>query len=72
MSLDAGLIERNGNLWASGYIKTITDDSEDIEGAVPVCEMGPLESWWITGFDFGPKAVLGTEEWVALKWGLPR
>ena len=50
---DGGLIERNALLFFSGYLKPIYDENPDIEGGVPAKEMGPINEWWISGFDGG-------------------
>ena len=44
-----GLIERNSELFFSGYVKPLTDDSPTIEGAVPVMDGGAIVEWWCAG-----------------------
>lgn len=50
---DGGLIERNVLLYFSGYVKPIYEEDPTIEGGVPAKEMGPINEWWISGFDGG-------------------
>lgn len=52
---DGGLIERNVLLYFSGYVKPIYEDDPSTEGGVPAKEMGPINEWWISGFDGGKR-----------------
>ena len=47
-----GVIARNGEIYASGHLRALTDDGEAVEGAVPVSDLGPLVEWWIAGENF--------------------
>jgi hypothetical protein len=40
-----GVIERGGEIYFSGYLKSVGDDSSLIEGGVAVCDAGPLGQW---------------------------
>jgi len=57
-SVDGGAIEANHFLYASGYVKAIWNDSVDIEGGIATKEIGPINEWFISGFDGGQKAML--------------
>ncbi|KAL5271589.1 hypothetical protein ACHWQZ_G002012 [Mnemiopsis leidyi] len=56
---DSGLIEKNVPLYFSGYIKPIYDDSPSLEGGVAGSKLGPIDSWYIAGFDGGEKELIG-------------
>ncbi|KAK7085821.1 DNA (cytosine-5)-methyltransferase 1, partial [Halocaridina rubra] len=56
---DGGLIERNVHLYFSGYLKPIYEEDSSPEGGIPVKDMGPINEWWISGFDGGEKALIG-------------
>ncbi|XP_054859328.1 DNA (cytosine-5)-methyltransferase 1 isoform X2 [Eublepharis macularius] len=56
---DTGLIERNIELYFSGTVKPIYDDNPCLDGGVRAKKMGPINAWWITGFDGGEKALIG-------------
>ncbi|XP_061556979.1 DNA (cytosine-5)-methyltransferase 1 [Phycodurus eques] len=56
---DAGLIERNVELYFSCVVKPIYDDNPCLDGGVPAKKLGPINAWWITGFDGGEKALIG-------------
>ncbi|XP_034290201.1 DNA (cytosine-5)-methyltransferase 1 [Pantherophis guttatus] len=56
---DTGLIERNIELYFSGAVKPIYDDNPCLDGGVRAKKMGPINAWWITGFDGGEKALIG-------------
>ncbi|KAL1124037.1 hypothetical protein AAG570_001807 [Ranatra chinensis] len=57
--IDSGLIERNVLLYFSGYVKAVYEESPDIEGGIPTMDLGPINEWWISGFDGGEKALIG-------------
>ncbi|XP_054983670.1 DNA (cytosine-5)-methyltransferase 1 isoform X3 [Sorex araneus] len=57
--IDTGLIEKNVELLFSGSAKPIYDDDPSPEGGVYGKNLGPINEWWITGFDGGEKALLG-------------
>ena len=57
--LDTGIIERNKEMFFSGYLKHITSEDPGIEGGVPVYDCGPISSWWNSGFDGGDKCLTG-------------
>uniref|UniRef100_A0A8B9THB8 DNA (cytosine-5)-methyltransferase n=1 Tax=Anas platyrhynchos TaxID=8839 RepID=A0A8B9THB8_ANAPL len=56
---DTGLIERNIELYFSGAVKPIYDDNPCLDGGVRAKKLGPINAWWITGFDGGEKALIG-------------
>ncbi|OXU20811.1 hypothetical protein TSAR_006495 [Trichomalopsis sarcophagae] len=55
---DGGLIEKNINIYFSGYVKPIYDDDPSIEGGIPGKDMGPIVEWWVSGFDGGEQAIV--------------
>ncbi|KAL1781550.1 DNA (cytosine-5)-methyltransferase 1 [Sigmodon hispidus] len=57
--IDTGLIEKNVELYFSGYAKAIYDENSSVEGGVSGKNLGPINEWWITGFDGGEKALIG-------------
>ena len=57
--LDGGAIEQNQLLYAFGYIKPIYSDNPDAEGGIATTEIGPINEWYIGGFDGGEKALIG-------------
>uniref|UniRef100_A0A665UGH7 DNA (cytosine-5)-methyltransferase n=1 Tax=Echeneis naucrates TaxID=173247 RepID=A0A665UGH7_ECHNA len=56
---DSGLIEKNVELYVSCVVKPIYDDNPCMDGGVPAKKLGPINAWWITGFDGGEKALIG-------------
>ncbi|XP_010775793.1 DNA (cytosine-5)-methyltransferase 1 [Notothenia coriiceps] len=56
---DSGLIEKNVELYFSCVVKPIYDDNPCLDGGVPSKKLGPINAWWITGFDGGEKALIG-------------
>ncbi|KAJ7334456.1 DNA (cytosine-5)-methyltransferase 1 [Desmophyllum pertusum] len=56
---DSGLIEKNIELFFSGYLKPIYDENPSPEGGVPVKSIGPINEWWVAGFDGGENALIG-------------
>lgn len=56
---DTGLIEKNVHLYFSGYIKPIYDDTPVLEGGVLAKKLGPIDAWYIAGFDGGEKELIG-------------
>ncbi|KAG8247308.1 DNA (cytosine-5)-methyltransferase 1, partial [Homalodisca vitripennis] len=56
---DGGLIERNVLLYFSGYIKAIYEENPEAEGGIPVKDMGPINEWWVSGYDGGERALIG-------------
>ncbi|KAK7800480.1 hypothetical protein U0070_024260, partial [Myodes glareolus] len=57
--VDTGLIEKNIELFFSGCAKAIYDENPSVEGGVNCKNLGPINEWWITGFDGGEKALIG-------------
>ncbi|KAF6206136.1 hypothetical protein GE061_017361 [Apolygus lucorum] len=57
--LDSGIIEKNHDLRASGYVKAVFEHDSSIEGGIAVKELGPINQWWIGGYDGGEKALVG-------------
>ncbi|CAK9832323.1 DNA (cytosine-5)-methyltransferase PliMCI [Anthophora retusa] len=58
-SFDTGLIEKNVVLYFSGYMKPIYEENSCPEGGVPTKDMGPINEWWVSGFDGGELALIG-------------
>uniref|UniRef100_A0A8C3AVK8 DNA (cytosine-5)-methyltransferase n=1 Tax=Cyclopterus lumpus TaxID=8103 RepID=A0A8C3AVK8_CYCLU len=56
---DSGLIEKNVELYFSCVVKPIYDDNPCLDGGVPAKKLGPINAWWITGFDGGERALIG-------------
>ncbi|XP_075758636.1 DNA (cytosine-5)-methyltransferase 1 isoform X2 [Pelodiscus sinensis] len=56
---DTGLVERNIELYFSGTVKPIYDDNPCLDGGVRAKKLGPINAWWITGFDGGERALIG-------------
>ena len=56
---DTGLIEKNIELYFSGFVKPIYDENPDEEGGIPTKNMGPINAWWTAGFDGGENALIG-------------
>ncbi|KZC13768.1 DNA (cytosine-5)-methyltransferase 1 [Dufourea novaeangliae] len=56
---DTGLIEKNVKLYFSGYIKAIYEEDTSPEGGVPAKDMGPINEWYVAGFDGGELALIG-------------
>lgn len=46
-------------LYFSGSLKPIYDESADPSNGIPTRELGPINSWWVAGFDGGEKALIG-------------
>uniref|UniRef100_A0A8C3QTV2 DNA (cytosine-5)-methyltransferase 1 n=1 Tax=Cyanoderma ruficeps TaxID=181631 RepID=A0A8C3QTV2_9PASS len=66
---DTGLIERNIELYFSGVVKPIYDDNPCLDGGVRAKKLGPINAWWITGFDGGEKALIGFSTGEEGLWG---
>jgi len=56
---DTGLIDKNKEIFFSGYLKHLTCEEPGVEDGVPVYDCGPINSWWNAGFDGGEKALTG-------------
>ncbi|XP_028404799.1 DNA (cytosine-5)-methyltransferase 1-like isoform X2 [Dendronephthya gigantea] len=56
---DTGLIEKNKELFLSGYVKPIYDDNISADGGISTKGIGPINEWWTTGFDGGENVVIG-------------
>ncbi|CAN7984788.1 unnamed protein product [Ixodes hexagonus] len=57
--LDSGLIERDVELYFSGYVKPIYAEDPSPDGGICTKALGPIGSWWTAGFDGGENAVVG-------------
>ncbi|XP_003460912.3 DNA (cytosine-5)-methyltransferase 1 isoform X2 [Cavia porcellus] len=57
--IDTGLIEKNVELYFSGSAKAIYEEDPSLEGGVNGKNLGPINEWWITGYDGGEKALMG-------------
>ncbi|XP_065218148.1 DNA (cytosine-5)-methyltransferase PliMCI-like isoform X2 [Planococcus citri] len=64
-SFDNDIIKNGTDLYAAGYAKPIHTENSEIGDGVPMRKIGPLTSWWITGFDGGEKAILGVSTELA-------
>uniref|UniRef100_H2YXW0 Cytosine-specific methyltransferase n=1 Tax=Ciona savignyi TaxID=51511 RepID=H2YXW0_CIOSA len=59
-SFDAGLIEKNVELYFSGLVKPIYDEDPSTDTGVPGKRLGPINEWWTAGgFDGGERALVG-------------
>ncbi|KAK4878394.1 hypothetical protein RN001_010900 [Aquatica leii] len=56
---DTGLIEANKLLYFSGYVKPIYEEDTSTENGIPTMDLGPINEWYISGFDGGEKALVG-------------
>ncbi len=56
---DSGLVERNVELFFSGVVKPIYDENPDPADGIQTKQLGPINSWWIAGFDGGSHALIG-------------
>ena len=56
---DTDLIEKNKEIFFSGYLKHLTCEDPSINDGIPVYDCGPIGSWWNAGFDGGEKPVTG-------------
>ncbi|XP_019064640.1 DNA (cytosine-5)-methyltransferase 1 [Fukomys damarensis] len=57
--IDTGLIEKNVKLYFSGTAKAIYEENPSLEGGVNGKNLGPINEWWITGYDGGEKVLIG-------------
>ncbi|GLV37979.1 Lysine demethylase 2 [Carabus blaptoides fortunei] len=57
--IDTGLIEDNVLLYFSGYLKPIYEENSEAEGGIAAKDLGPINEWWVSGFDGGERAILG-------------
>lgn len=48
---DDGLIEKNKELYFCGHVKPIYSDETTTEGGIATEEMGPINEWFVHGFD---------------------
>jgi DNA (cytosine-5)-methyltransferase 1 len=58
-AFDTGLVEKNVLLHVSGYIKPIYEEDSSPTNGIPAHDMGPINEWYIGGFDGGEKAIVG-------------
>ncbi|XP_067140282.1 DNA (cytosine-5)-methyltransferase 1-like [Centruroides vittatus] len=58
-AFDGGLIEKNVELYFSGFVKPIYEEDPSPEGGVPARAMGPINEWWLAGFDGGERPLIG-------------
>lgn len=56
---DSGLIEKNIELYFSGYLKAIYDEDPSQNNAIVTKNLGPINEWWTAGFDGGQNALIG-------------
>ncbi|XP_025835356.1 DNA (cytosine-5)-methyltransferase PliMCI-like, partial [Agrilus planipennis] len=56
---DSGLIESDVLLYVSGYLKPVYDEDTSPNNGIPTKDMGPINEWWVSGFDGGEKALVG-------------
>ena len=48
---DSGLIEKNKEVFFSCYVKPIYEDNPSADGGIATKKLGPINSWWVAGFD---------------------
>ena len=53
------MIEKDLEIFFSGYVKAIYSDDPSTENGVPGKHFGPIAEWWITGFDMGEEPTIG-------------
>ena len=53
------MVEKNVLLHVSGYIKPIYDEDSSSNNGIPTHDMGPINEWYISGFDGGEVALVG-------------
>ena len=58
-ALDGGAIEQNQLLFAYGYVKAVYSENPGAEDGIAATEIGPINEWYISGFDGGERAVVG-------------
>ncbi|XP_058795195.1 DNA (cytosine-5)-methyltransferase 1-like [Phymastichus coffea] len=56
---DSGLIEKDVEIYFSGYIKPIHSDDPATKDGIPGKKFGPMVWWWMTGFDIGEQPTVG-------------
>ncbi|GIY34057.1 hypothetical protein CDAR_419951 [Caerostris darwini] len=56
---DQGLIEKNIELYFSGFVKPIYSEDPGPDGGIPARNIGPIVEWWVSGYDGGAKALIG-------------
>lgn len=61
-AIDGGAIEANHFLYAYGYVKPVWAENPGPEEGIPTKEIGPINEWFISGFDGGEKAVMCKHE----------
>lgn len=57
-AIDGGAIEANHLLYAYGYVKPVWAENSGPEDGIPTKEIGPINEWFISGFDGGEKAIM--------------
>ncbi len=60
------LIEKNKEVFFSGYIKPVFDEDPGPEGGVAAAKGGPVNSWWVAGFDETNVALVGISTGMSL------
>uniref|UniRef100_A0A8D8QQ36 DNA (cytosine-5)-methyltransferase n=1 Tax=Cacopsylla melanoneura TaxID=428564 RepID=A0A8D8QQ36_9HEMI len=55
---DTGMIEKNFQLFLSGYLMGVDVDPDNYENTIPVKDVGPINSWYINHFDGCNKATI--------------
>lgn len=58
-AIDGGLLEQNVQLYLRGYLKPIFEDDPSAQGGIAVRDAGPINEWWVSGFDGGATALFG-------------
>ncbi|XP_078007936.1 DNA (cytosine-5)-methyltransferase 1-like [Phascolarctos cinereus] len=56
---DTGLVEKNIELYFSGVVKPVFTEDPRTEGGVKAKGLGPINAWWIGGYEGGQKAFIG-------------
>ncbi|RWS05273.1 DNA (cytosine-5)-methyltransferase 1-like protein [Dinothrombium tinctorium] len=59
--IDSGLIENGTEIYVSGFVKPVYDDDENPDNGIATKDIGPINEWWIGGFDGGEKLLIGIE-----------
>ena len=56
---DSGLVEQNRELFFSGLLRPIyAEEEESPSDAVLVTQVGPIDEWWVAGFDGGDGVIV--------------
>ena len=56
---DPMLLQNGLEIYLSGYLKCLTDDTPLGDDGIPVTQIGPVVEWWISGYGNEEHIVLG-------------